>query len=382
MDCKAVCRSTPYRVKRPRIVIRSILDSPMQHAKRLQSQRRERHRRRSVGWGMLAVLLGGCAGQQSAVDPAGSQARHILQTGEYFFWVCLLVYVIVSAVLVRTLCRSRGEMRPWDLTPDLKPAPHRETQLKRTVSAAVMGTAVLLFLLLSIDLVAARAVASLGGADELTIEVIGRQWWWEVRYEDNVSSQIITTANEIHIPTGRTVRLRLKSADVIHSFWAPNFHGKRDLIPGHETSLRIRADRTGTFFGQCAEFCGLQHALMRFVVVVESPEDFERWQEQQRAPAADPATDEERLGREVFLSTSCSMCHAVRGTDAYATIGPDLTHFGSRRSVAAGWLPNTPGHVGGWIIDPQQIKPGARMPQHDYSPEHLRALLAYLESLQ
>jgi cytochrome c oxidase subunit 2 len=170
--------------------------------------------------------------------------------------------------------------------------------------------------------------------------------------------------------------------DVIHSFWAPNFHGKKDLVPGHPTTLWFRAQRPGTFRGQCAEFCGAQHAHMRFVIVAEPQEQFIAWRAGQSEAAAPPANEMQQRGQNIFLKTTCAMCHTIQGTGASATVGPNLTHVATRQMIAAGTLPNNRGHLGGWIIDPQHLKPGVRMPPHNLAPEDLQALLDYLESLK
>lgn len=332
---------------------------------------------------VTAVLLtSGCAGSQSSLDPAGPQSRHIFGLAQLFFWVCVGVYTVVLAVLVGALLRGRFFARVADEEPIAEPHPRSERRLLIAVGAATGVTVILLFVLLAGDVVTERSLQSLDRSDSLTITVTGQQWWWKAQYEHHTPSQVVVTANEIHLPVGRPVHLKLQSTDVIHSFWVPNLHGKRDLIPGHPTSLWLKADRPGTYRGQCAEFCGLQHAHMRFVVVVEPVEEFEAWLESQRRPAAEPATSAQERGRDIFLSTTCIMCHTVRGTPAFGDVGPDLTHLASRKTIAAGSLPNTPGHLAGWIVDPQRVKFGVRMPQHSFSPEDLRALLAYLESLK
>jgi cytochrome c oxidase subunit 2 len=183
------------------------------------------------------------------------------------------------------------------------------------------------------------------------------------------------------VPVGVPVRIHGTSVDVIHSFWVPSLHGKMDLIPGRQTQIWVQADRPGVYRGQCAEFCGYQHAHMGFVVVAEPREQFDAWLDAQRAPAAEPADDEERLGRDVFVNGTCAMCHTIRGTPAASRTGPELTHVGSRATLAAGTLPNQRGHLAGWIVDPQGIKPGVRMPQNRLAPHELNALLAYLEHL-
>jgi cytochrome c oxidase subunit 2 len=177
------------------------------------------------------------------------------------------------------------------------------------------------------------------------------------------------------------VRLVLGSADVIHSFWVPSVHGKRDLFPGRTSELMIQVDRAGTFEGRCAEFCGLQHAHMGLLLIAEPLDRFDAWRHAQRAPAREPAHPEAARGREVFLAGPCVMCHQVRGTPSGGTFGPDLTHFGSRLTLAAATRPNTRGHLAGWILDPQQMKPGNKMPANSLDPSDLQALVSYLQGL-
>jgi cytochrome c oxidase subunit 2 len=174
----------------------------------------------------------------------------------------------------------------------------------------------------------------------------------------------------------------LTSTDVIHSFWVPSLHGKMDLIPTHQNTIWMRADRPGAFRGQCAEFCGLQHANMGLLVVAEPPAEFEAWRRAQVAPARVPHTPDEVRGQAAFTSLPCALCHSIRGTPAGGRTGPDLTHLATRRTIAAGTLPNTRGHLAGWIVDPQGIKPGNAMPQSLLEPDDLQALVSYLGSLQ
>jgi cytochrome c oxidase subunit 2 len=178
------------------------------------------------------------------------------------------------------------------------------------------------------------------------------------------------------------VKFELQSNDVIHSFWVPNLHGKKDVVPGHPISTWLEADRTGEFYGQCAEFCGHQHANMRLLVVVEPQEQFDAWLAAQRLPAPDPVYEQQVRGQQVFMANACVMCHTIGGTTAGGRVGPNLTHVAGRKILAAGALPNTPGHLAGWVIDPQKIKPGTRMPQNNLSPADLRALLEYLQTLK
>jgi cytochrome c oxidase subunit 2 len=248
--------------------------------------------------------------------------------------------------------------------------------------AAVAVTAIILFVLLVLSVSTGRGLSSFATPDALHIEVIGHQWWWEVHYADPVPSQRVITANEIHIPVGRPIVLQLTSHDVIHNFWAPNLHGKRDLIPGHITSIALQADKPGAYRGQCAEFCGYQHTYMAFLILAEPAEQFAAWLERQRGPAVQPTEALQQRGQEVFLAPSCVLCHTIQGTSAAGKVAPDLTHIASRHTIAAGTLPNTTGHLAAWIIDPQHIKPGNKMPPNHLDPDDLQALLAYLESLK
>ena len=217
---------------------------------------------------------------------------------------------------------------------------------------------------------------------DLTIRVIGHQWWWELSY-DGVSGARFETANELHIPVGRPVRLLLTSADVIHSFWVPQLQGKLDLIPGDTNELYLDARRADTFDGTCAEYCGAQHAHMRLAVIAEDTATFRAWIIRQSGAAEQPRDSTTMSGQQVFMNAACVACHTVRGTPARGTTAPDLTHLGSRQTLAAGTLPNTLGHLEGWIANPQALKPGTLMPTlRTLTGPDLRALAAYVSSLK
>jgi len=283
----------------------------------------------------------------------------------------------VMAVLIAALLHA-PRPRP-ELETELAPPVNR--RFSYAVGAAVAVSVALLFALLISDFLTGRAVEAFGASNPLVIEVKGRQWWWEVSYVDPVAGNRFTTANEIHIPVGRPVELLLTSADVIHSLWVPALHGKRDLIPAYGRRLRLQADHPGVYRGQCAEFCGYQHAKMSVLIIAEPEAAFAAWQNAQRQPARPPANEIETRGQQVFLSTTCVMCHTVQGTPAGGKVAPDLTHLASRQTIASGTAPNTPSHLAAWILDPQSIKPGANMPGNPLSPQDLQALLAYLRSL-
>jgi cytochrome c oxidase subunit 2 len=327
------------------------------------------------------LLLSACShGNQSVLDSAGIQAQRIEGLWWLLFWVTLAVFVIVMAILGRSIGLHNDDSLLHE-----KPARQKEATehgLKTIVVVAISLTIVIVFVLLASAISAGRALASLQSETPVTVEVIGHQWWWEVRYPDPVSSNIVVTANEIHIPVGVPIVLNGSSRDVIHSFWAPNIHGKRDLIPGRLTTFWFRADREGVFRGQCAEFCGHQHAHMAFLLVAEPQEKFQAWLKHQRESAPAPADASVMHGQEVFMKSTCVMCHRIRGTDAGSSNGPDLTHVASRSTLAANTIPNNRGYLAGWILDSQHIKPGNRMPPNPLSGEDLQSVLSYLETLQ
>jgi cytochrome c oxidase subunit II len=330
------------------------------------------------------LLLSACQGAHHVLDPAGPQAGRIARLLLLFLVISSAVYVLVLAAFAlaaRAGTRRRRADEPVDLSP------RSERRLARGVAAAALGTAAILLLYVAASATTGRGLASLPatldpGTTPLTIRVTGHQWWWEIEYADTAPSRRLVTANELHIPVGRPVKIEGNSSDVIHSFWVPNLHGKRDLIPGRPIEGWIQADTAGAWDGECAEFCGHQHAKMRFVVVAEPADSFAAWYDRQLQPAADPADSSALRGREVFLQSSCPMCHTVAGTPAGSRVGPDLTHLASRSRIAAGTLPNTRGHLAAWVLDPQRIKPGVRMPPNALSSSDLHALLDYLESLR
>jgi cytochrome c oxidase subunit 2 len=312
---------------------------------------------------------------QSVLSPAGIQASSIHALWLFMLWVAIAVFVLVLAVLVMAIVRARRG-RPGERSAT------SDKTLMRGVGVAVGVTVVTLLVLLVASVLTGRAVGALHASSAVTIELTGHQWWWEVQYEDAIPSRRVVTANELHIPVNRPVVLKVTSRDVIHSFWVPNLQGKRDLIPGYTTALWLQADRRGVFRGQCAEFCGMQHAHMALEVVSESDRDFGAWLEAMRQPAPEPDDALTSRGRDVFMQARCAACHTIRGTDAAGRIAPDLTHLASRRTLAAGTLPNTADHLAGWIRDPQRAKPGNQMPPNPLADDNLRALVAYLETLR
>jgi len=325
---------------------------------------------------VLMLLATACSRYQSVQNPAGPQAQRL-----YSLWIFLLIVatlVFVAVISAAFLAVRRASRRPQPLRQD--EATHRG--LTRIVAAATGMTVVILFSFFIYSLTTGRALASLPAKSALTIHVTGVQWWWDVEYVDTVPSRRVVTANEIHVPVGVPVQIIATAHDVIHSFWVPNLHGKKDLIPGHTTATWFQADTAGLYRGQCAEFCGHQHANMALWVVAEPREAYEKWYAGQLQTPPPPSDSLARAGQDVFLSKSCVMCHNIGGTLAGSHVGPDLTHLASRRSIAAGTLANTRENLQAWIQDPQSIKPGSRMPATSLRPADLKALVAYLERLK
>jgi cytochrome c oxidase subunit II len=285
-----------------------------------------------------------------------------------------IVFVLVVAALFWATLRRRRPEEPAD--------GRQDRSIRTTVIVATAATAIILFVFLVLDLSVGRAITTNPGPEALQVRVTGHQWWWEIQYRDSLPQNWATTANEIHVPVGRPVLFELRSTDVIHSLWPRNLNGKRDLIPGNENSIWFQADSAGVYRGQCAEFCGHQHAKMAFLIVAEPSDSFSAWLVRQRDTAMTPTDSLALRGQEVFLASSCVMCHAIGGTPAGSRIGPDLTHLASRRTIAAGTLPNTRGNLAGWIVNPQTIKPGVKMPATSLGSDDLQALLSYLETLK
>jgi cytochrome c oxidase subunit II len=315
----------------------------------------------------------------SVLEPAGVQASLARDLFDGYFVVLFIVLVLVVGALVLALRRPESREEP-----PRAEAPHEALRRKhRAVGIATALTVVTLGVLLVMAIATGRALAALGPKDALPIEVVARRWWWEITYPDAaVPSNAVRTAFEIHIPVGRAVEIRLKSPDVIHSFWAPSIGPKIDVIPGKNTAVVLRADREGEFLGICSEYCGAQHANMRFLVIAEREERFQAWLSEMRKPARAPTTDEEQRGQTVFVHQKCGACHTIHGTEAFAAIGPDLTHVASRRILAMGAVPNDDESLRRWIVNPHDAKPGVIMPAAEMPDEDVRALTRYLRSLR
>jgi cytochrome c oxidase subunit 2 len=319
------------------------------------------------------LLLSGCS-PLPVMSGASEAARRTAQLGWLMLILAAIALLIVLVVLVAAIRRNR---RRDPAAVDLS-----EPGSRFVVAGGVVFPGLVLTALFVIG------TATLGIFPErekpaYTVEVVGRQWWWEIRYLDPELPNRFVTANELHVPVGRPVQVRLTSGDVIHSFWVPDLQGKLDLIPGDTNVLSLKAERAGVYPGRCAEYCGLQHAHMGLDIVAEEPAAFGRWLAAQREPAAAPTDSLGLLGQQLFVGGPCPLCHTVRGTPARGSVAPDLTHVGSRRTIAAGAVPNSLGHLEGWIANAQAIKPGARMPPiTQFSGRELRAVATYVAGLR
>jgi cytochrome c oxidase subunit II len=321
----------------------------------------------AIAWALASLAVAGCDGAQSALAPAGRGAARIAD----LFWVMTIGFAVVWTAFVGLAIYAYCGRREHGA---------RTGRLVILVGGVVVPV-IALTALLTWGLAMMPQLLPSSGAT-LEIEVIGHQYWWRVRYLRGEQPPV-ELANEIHLPVGAKVELRLESRDVIHSFWIPSLGGKVDMIPGRTTRLVLEPTRAGVYRGTCAEYCGTSHAWMSFHAVVEEPAQFERWLAAQAAPAAVPADPATAAGAEQFVANGCGACHAIRGTAADGVIGPDLTHVGSRRSLAAGALPNDTGALRRWIARTTAIKPRVHMPAFGALPDDAAdALASYLAGLK
>jgi cytochrome c oxidase subunit II len=310
-------------------------------------------------------------GPPSTLRPAGPAAAAIARLGTGMIIAAAIVFVVVVTLMIWPMFRYSDETQDQPRTID-----EHAWEFRWII---IGGGAIPMLILAGVFVL---SIAAMGAervpATAYDVEVIGHQWWWEVRYPRDG----ITSANEVHIPVGQPVRVRLLSGDVIHSFWVPQLQGKTDAITGQTNETWLQAARPGVYRGECAEFCGREHAHMAFVVVAQSPSDYAAWQANERREAATPTDSSALVGETVFLTSACAMCHTVRGTRAGARIGPDLTHLASRHTLASGTIDFTRGNLAAWIVNPDRIKPGTTMPPVPLDGATLGALVAYLETLR
>lgn len=304
------------------------------------------------------------------LKPVGTAAKKADQLWDLTFAIATVIFVLVEGALLFIVLRFRH--RPDRKMPKQT---HGNTRLE------IVWTIIPVLLLTGVAFPTVRGIAGIYSAapeDALDVKVIAHQWWWEFQYENGGP----ITANELHIPVNTEVDLELHSNDVIHSFWVPKLAGKQDLVPGRVNHLKIDSPVTGEFLGQCAEYCGLSHANMRFKVIVHDQQGYEDWLASESAEASEPSGGLALRGQTLFLEGQCAGCHTVGGTDAAGMVGPNLTHFASREKFA-GWIfDRTDEEVAAWLRDPPARKPGSLMPDLGLSEEDIQALVAYLQSLE
>lgn len=331
---------------------------------------------------LLLLQLGACSYQsyQSTFSDAGSDVRQFNLLFVIFLIVCGVMYAAVIVFLVVGIARRRrsGEANVMEDGRHHHSNPAMRTGL--IAWSALVGTGLIALTIASF--VADRSAARAAAHEKLSITVTANQWWWDVQYNSADVSKTLRTANEIHLPAGVPVRILLRSNDVIHSFWVPSLAGKQDLIPGRETDITLVPRKSGIYRGQCAEFCGTQHARMALVVDVDPYPDFIKWWDHQLQAAPVPTAPLAAAGYNYVTTGPCSACHTIGGTPAGGRVGPDLTHLASRRTLAAGTLPMSTGNLYGWVADPQSLKPGSKMPTIGLEPQQWHAVVAYLETLK
>lgn len=322
----------------------------------------------------LAVALPATALAQqppvpSPLQPVSPNAASIARLHNIIMAIALVIFLIVEALLIYSVIRFR------ERDPDEVPR-----QIYGSVPVEVAWTVAPAIVVVILMILTFRTMRTVAQAPQgtLDVQVTGHQWWWEFTYPD----QGIVTAGELHVPVGEVVRLQLGSADVIHSFWPPQLAGKTDAMPGRTTHMWFRGTEIGVYQGHCAEFCGAQHANMRFLVVVESQADFDAWVAQHTAGPSEIASDAAQRGQEIFMQSACVGCHTIEGTNAQGQTGPNLTHVGSRMTLAGGLLENTPENMAAWIQNPQAIKPDNLMPNLALPVDQVDALVAYLQGLE
>jgi cytochrome c oxidase subunit II len=331
-------------------------------------------RARAVALILLCGALAGCGGDQSALAPRSRASSEIATLWWWMFVIACVVFAGALGLLAIAWLRRRRTGLP---------VVEEERPKLNLGLVIVFGMGIPLVVNVALFIVANFVVikqteAPAATTTPITIEVTGRQWFWEVRYPGTG----VVAANEIHIPARTRVNVVATTGDVIHSFWVPQLNRKIDMIPGRRNRVLLYADKPGRYRGQCAEFCGLQHAHMAMYVYAQPPADFQRWLRAQARPAPAPATAAARAGKQAFDANGCGSCHAVQGTDADGSVGPDLTHVGSRATLAALTLPNDKAALAAWLRDPQHVKAGNRMPDLGLSRRDVAALVVYLEGLK
>jgi len=333
------------------------------------------------------LLLSGCTSIQSTLNPRGPAADRIANLSWFMTILFIVITIIMWALVAFAFYRRRGTLTEYE------PIDGAGGQAWIAIGGIAVPLIVLSVLfVLGLQLLRAFPIHGMHGAEhgqhmmqsmKPDIRIIGHQWWWQIEYLNDNVSQSFTTANELHLPVGAPVNIEVESADVMHSFWIPALHGKVDLIPGQSNYIRLEASTPGEYSGQCAEFCGAEHARMRLLAVAQPMDAYRAWKEQQIKPSSEPTDGAALQGQKLFLAGPCSMCHQVRGTLAGGRVAPDLTHVGSRKFIAANSYPNNDAYLTAWVTHAQSLKPEAQMPDlTQFTGEQLQEIVAYLRQLQ
>ncbi len=335
---------------------------------------------------LLALSLTGCATLQSISNTHGP-AAHKIALLSHALTITFLIAIVVMWLLIAIAMKKNPGTLEEHMPVDVGGG---------NAWVAIGGIAIPLlvlsiFFFLGLDLLAdfpihgdhgAMGMNSATAKSTPDILIIGHQWWWEIHYLEDPNHPVVS-ANEVHIPANRPVNIELRSADVIHSFWVPALHGKVDLLPGSVNFIRVEASEPGSYVGQCAVYCGKQHANMHILLIAQKPAEFDAWLANQSKPSVEPSDPDAATGKQAFLAGPCSRCHTVRGIPSDGKFGPDLTHIGSRQEVGANSFPNNKAYLEGWVTNAQSLKPGCKMPRiTQYDGEQLRTLVAYLRELQ
>ena len=324
----------------------------------------------------LLLVLAGCY-RQSSLNPQGPAARQIGNVEWSIVALFCLITLVMWILIAIVATRPRGTLK------EHAPVDIGGGQKWIMVGGFTIPVLILAGVFISgLDVLADFPVHDGAMLMPAQMRIVGHQWWWEVYYLQGTLQRHFITANEIHIPAGQPVDIDLASYDVIHSFWVPELHGKVDLIPGVRNRIRIQADRPGTYRGQCAEYCGEEHARMILLVIAQTPEDYQRWVSNQLQDAAAPVSAQQIEGQQMFMTRACLLCHTIRGTLAQGRVGPDLTHLASRQKIASNLLDNNTANLAAWSTHAQSLKPGVVMPNiSEFDGEQLNALVAYLQNL-
>lgn len=335
----------------------------------------------------VALGLSGCETAQSIFNTAGPAANHIAGLS----WFMVILFCVITGIMIGLIAwafyRRRGSLEEHE--------PIDTTGGEGWIAIGGLGIPFIvlsLLFILGLELLSGYPINPMHGPNKVRamaqsmkpdILVIGHQWWWEIHYLNDDPSKEVITANELHLPVGRPVNIEVETADVIHSFWIPALNGKVDMIPSQKNYIRLEASKPGQYAGECASFCGDEHARMRLLAIAQEPAQYQAWLDNQRKPGHEPTTPEAIAGKQVFLNAPCAMCHEVRGTTAGGRVAPDLTHIGSRKMIASDVYPNNDAYLEAWITHAQTLKPDCLMPNlTQFSGEQLQQLVAYLRQLQ